>query len=205
MGREIETPERENVRLRAENAQLREELAARNVPWVEGQAVDHLPCHRLGAELFARAEAAETRVREVSAELVEARHTLVGICDARLEDWQQLLDRAEKAEARLRFMETRLTLADDPDLLLCDTHDKAVCDAAGEMPDAALRDWLATDPYARISIFANVARAELARREAHAAEKTAPQQLGLCGACAAGRPQDCSGWCRNHTTGTPDV
>lgn len=193
MAGEIETPERENVRLKEENARLREELASRNVPWIQGQAVDHRACHRLGAELFARADAAETRVRELSAALVEARHTLEGLCDATLDDWQKLVDRAEKAEARLKFMETVVSVPDDPDLFVCNSHDKAVCDAMKAVEEDELTSGLEFPDGISLRV-CKVYRAELDRRKAREA-------AGICGACAEGRPDDCSGWCRNYTTG----
>jgi predicted nucleic acid-binding Zn-ribbon protein len=195
LGRTLKDEERARVKLEAvvfdKEAYLRQ-LEARVVELAsESSANETAYSHQCNKTASFESEAEDLRKQ-----LDGARHTLVGISDARLEDWQRILERAEKAEARvqalehelegcshvqpaecsahlrearerIRHLESRIAPADgDSDLLLCDSYDKAVCDAAGEMPEDALRDWLANDPFAHISVFLAVVKAELARREA---------------------------------------
>lgn len=116
-----------------------------------------------------RSSAFESEAEDLRKQLDTARQTLVGISGARLEDWQALLERADKAEARVQHLEGRIALAEgDDDLFLCDAHDKAVCDAVEAVPDDLLHEW--TDLIiARSGRLTVIARAELARREARRA------------------------------------
>ena len=113
-----------------------------------------------------KSAAFESEAEDLRRQLDAARHTLVGISDATFEDWQRLLQRAETAEARVRLLETHITVADHPDeLFLCDAYDKAVADAVEAVPESLLRDWVALN-VSKSGRLAVIARAEFARREA---------------------------------------
>jgi DNA repair exonuclease SbcCD ATPase subunit len=110
----------------------------------------------------------ESEAEDLRKQFDAARHTLVGISDARLEDWQAILERAETAEERVRHLEGRITLAEgDSDLFLCDRFDKSVCDAVEAVPDTLLHDWVDLN-LSRSGRLTVIATAELARREARA-------------------------------------